>query len=141
MLEARDVLWTVCDYLEKEERYEIGDRRSPNGTVIAKHPEKGRLLINAYGEKFKSVSQRDRAQRAGEDRAMNELETWDCVSRALHGAGCRLYSEMLGEGDRVVLCFPHTHSFWKYLRPLKGALEQLGVTVFLVRGDNSVVTL
>jgi hypothetical protein len=147
MLKRRDVLQPVFDYLEREE-YEVPNRwtkqfsdspqeQRASRSIIATHPQKGRLLIEAYGETAKPVF--GRAGSKVEDKVMDENETFTCVSRAIHGAACRRFSRDMQEGDTIALCFPYTHSFWKYLRPAKDALDRLGIVVYLVRGDQSVV--
>lgn len=150
MLKRRDVLQAVFDYLEREEGYEVPNRwtkqfaddsqeQRASRSIIATHPEKGRLWIEAYGETARPPLSRSLSKREIEDRVMDEDETFTCVSRAIHGAACRRFSRDKQEGDTIVLGFPHTHSFWKYLRPAKDALIQLGIVVYLVRGDQSVV--
>jgi hypothetical protein len=156
MLKRRDVLQPVFDFLERE-GYSVPNRwtkqfsDSPQEklansqeqrvlrSIIATHPEKGTLLIEAYGETSKPTLERGSGKRDVEDRVMNESESFTCVSRAIHGAACRRFSRDKQADDTIVLCFPHTHSFWKYLRPAKDALGLLGIVVYLVRGDQSVV--
>lgn len=134
MLWARDVLSAASNYLEQSEGCEFVARWPLN--AVANHPDRTRILLSAYGENLPIASNNKRQ----EGRVMDEDETRVCVSCAYHAAGCKLSKECQ-EGDVVVMAFPHTHSFWKYLRPLKGALDQLGIRVLLVRGDLSVVEM
>src|SRR5438309_464879 len=116
MLKRRDVLQAVFDYLERE-GYSVPNRwtkqfsDSPQEklansqeqrvlrTMIATHPDKGRLLIEGFGETSKPTSERGLGKRDVDDRVMNESESFTCVSRAFHGAACRRFSRDKQAGD------------------------------------------
>jgi|SRR5581483_1103314 len=120
MLTRRDVLTAVLDYRQANGD-EVPRTWPVSDTILAINSQKGtRLLINAYGEE------------ATEDK------TFTCVARALHHAACKLYEKERRCGDIIALAFPYTHSFWENVKPLRKALNRLGITCFLVRPNRSV---
>jgi hypothetical protein len=139
MLKLRDVVNSVCDYLEKTEGYKIPSRWPGHLTIFANHPDGGRLILDAYGENLWVTEKQTGPRGTAPDKVMNEQESLDCVARAFLKAACKLDGNSRQDGDIIAMAFPFTNSFWKYLKPLKGTLDRLGIVIFFVGGDKSVM--
>lgn len=137
MLTENDIVDAVCAYLEKE-GYAILQKCSTiqqGIDIIAKHPRQtGRLLIEAKG----ATSSREGSERFGKGFTDNQI--WDRVAKGFYTA-VRLYGERASDGDTVGMAFPDGPRFQKYLAPIKPFLDKVGIVIFLVSEDRSVIKL
>jgi DNA-binding sugar fermentation-stimulating protein len=133
-MDENDVVAAVCKYL-KGNGYKILETCSTAQRgidIIAKHKKhKGRLLIEAKG----ATSSRKGTARYG--KCFTDNQVYDRVAKGFYTTVC-MYCEHARDGDHVALAVPNTERFQKHLKKLEPALEQIGITVFLVEEDKSV---
>jgi hypothetical protein len=126
-MDENAVVAAICTHLTNT-GYAILQRLSTTGQgidIIAKHPDKpGRLLVEAKG----GTSARVGSPRYG--KPYDDNQVFDRVGKGFYTAGC-LYSQHRANGDEVGLAFPDLPLFRKYIGPVKPALVNLGITVFL----------
>lgn len=137
MLDENGIITAVCDYLERSEGYIITQRLSTTQKgidIIAKHPNHpGQLLIEAKG----GTSSRAGSPKFGEE--YNSTKVLDRVSKGFYTVA-QLHVECKDE-DNVALACPDTKDFRKFLDPIKPILNELGIKVYLVQEDRTVIYL
>jgi hypothetical protein len=136
MLTENDVIDAVCKYLEAHghrivSRCDTAQRGID--IVAARQGGLGRLLVEAKGE----TSADSKSARFG--KAFNNAQVRDHVANAFYTGVC-LHSENHRKGDAVALAFPETSLHRKYLEPIKPVLDSLGIAIYIVRRDGSVIT-
>jgi hypothetical protein len=136
-LDENDVVAAVCGHLQAAGYHILQRCRTTERgiDIIAERPSQpGRLLIEAKG----GTAARAGSRRFG--KAFNRQQVLNRVAKGFYTAGCLCSSNRTG-GDRVGLALPDTEWFRDYLNRVKVVLDALGITVFLVKEDRSVVLL
>lgn len=139
MLKTRSLVNAVCDDLETN-GYVIPSRWPPQPGIICLHKEKSRLILDCHGEEF-YLPPSQRKSKHEQVRAMDEQEAAHCFALSFVKAASRLYgNDWKAEQDDILgLVFPYTESFWRPIKPLKEAVDKLGIALLLVRPDHSVM--
>lgn len=140
MLKTKPLVFAVCDELEKD-GYVIPSRWPPHLGITCLHKERSRLILDCHGEEFYLPPWERKAKREQQVRAMNEQEVAHCLALSFHKAACRMYGDdwQAEHDDTLGLVFPYTESFWRLIKPLKEAVDKLGIALLLVRADHSVM--
>jgi hypothetical protein len=135
MLTENDVIEAVCNYLDAH-GYKIlsrCDTTQRGMDIIAARPGGvGRLLVEAKGE----TSADSKSARFG--KPFNNAQVRDHVANAFYTGAC-LCAEHRRVGDTVALAFPDNALHRKHVGPIKPVLDSLGITVYSVRKDRTVV--
>ena len=139
MLTENDVVDAVCGYL-RSNGYIISQKLSTTGKgidIIASHQKHpGRLLIEAKGATSSRVGSASYGSSFVDD------QVFDRVAKGFYAAA-RMYTEGQKNGDKIGLAFPNTEPFRKYLDRIKGAINILRITIYLVEDvpQRTVTTL
>ncbi len=130
-MDENEVVEAVARYLENL-GYVVKQKlttREKGIDIIASHPEKGQILVEAKG----GTSTFENSARYGE--AYTKSQVFDRVAKGFYTV--TELKEKNGNST-VVFAMPKTDWFEKYLGNIRNSLSALGIKVFLVKGKSSV---
>lgn len=128
-MDENQIVAAVCAYFEAR-GYVVGQRRhtTEHGIdIVAQHPTSGRAV---YVEAKGGTSSRDGSARFG--KPYTQTQVFDRVSKGIY-TGLALRAEFSDRASSdVLLAFPDSKYFRRYLAPVMKQLDDAGLAVLLV---------